>query len=87
VSKEQGVHNNEEADNDNEESIVPSHATSVKILDDHKKLPFINNSEPNPTTPQTIQSAEECSSQGVKHSSAHSPEHKPWYGSRALNDM
>jgi hypothetical protein len=87
VSKEQGVHNKEEADDDNEESIVPSHVTSVKILDDHKKLSFINNSEPNPTTPQIIQSAEEHSSQGVKHSSVHSPEHLLWDESRARHGL
>jgi hypothetical protein len=81
------LHNNEKTDNDNGESIIPSHVTSVKILDDHKKLSFINNSEPNPTTSQIIQSAEGHSSQGVKHSSVHSPEHKLWDDSRALHDL
>ena len=72
---------------DDVETIIPPHVLSVKILDDHKKLSFINNSEPNPTTQQVIQSAEEYSSQGVKHSSVHSPEHLLWDESRALHDL
>ena len=72
---------------DKEETIIPPHVTSVKILDNHKKLSFLNKSEPNPTTQQIIQSAEEYSSQGVKHSSAHSPEHLLWDESRALQDL
>ena len=69
------------------ETIIPPHVLSVKTLDDHKKLSFINKSEPNPTTQQVIQSAEEYSSQGVKHSSVHSPEHLLWDESRALHDL
>ena len=86
MSHDQGVQNRE-VTFDNVETIIPPHVVSVKILDDHKKLNFINDSEPNPTTPQIIQSAEEYSSQGVKHSSVHSPEHKLWDESRALNDL
>ena len=87
MSHDQGVQN-KKVTFDNVETIIPPHVLSVKILDDHKKLSFINNSEPNPTTPQIIQSAEEYSSQGVKHSSSvHTPEHKLWDESRALHEL
>ena len=86
MSHDQGVQS-KKVEFDDVETIIPPHVLSVKTLDDHKKLSFINKSEPNPTTQQVIQSAEEYSSQGVKHSSVHSPEHLLWDESRALHDL
>lgn len=86
MSHDQGVQS-KKVEFDDVETIIPPHVLSVKTLDDHKKLSFINKSEPNPTTQQVIQSAEEYSSQGVKHNSVHSPEHLLWDESRALNDL
>ena len=83
MSKDQGVQNDE----DNDEHTVPSHPPSVKSLDNHQKLSYLNNPEPNPTTREIVKSAEQCSSQGVNHSSVHVPEHLQWDESRALNDL